>query len=286
MPLRLGMVDIGVQLQWRAKGNAAVGRANVKDIAGVAVAGVASGIDVANYVVVGGRLAPALVSPISGAGVRGREIARRATARATEGGSRVGVSPGVASVGGPKDEIRVVVGEASAAFVHTGDVHVACGQIAGDLDVADKGSAGGNLSRVCPRDPIVSRVPDKEGAPANIEVVPRNVHPAVEGRRWVIVSPARLSVVLRVRVNAVMGPAIRVPGSGGLVPAEAKTAAGLVDPDGEPSAGWLVIQNNWVAHRIGEGAVTSGSRDAGEGAATVGGDRCAGDVERVGGDVS
>ena len=70
-------------------------------------------------------------------------------------------------------------------------------------------------------------------------------------------------------------------GSGGLVPAHALTAAGRVEPDSEPSAGWLVVQNNGVAEGIGEGALTVGSGEAGEGGAAVGGDRCAGDVDGV-----
>ena len=69
MPLRLGVVGIGVQLERRAEGHAHVGGANVKDVAGVAVTGVAGGIDKANYPVVGGRLTPAHVSPVSGAGI-------------------------------------------------------------------------------------------------------------------------------------------------------------------------------------------------------------------------
>ena len=48
LPLRAGS-GIGVQLQRRAKGYAAVSGANVEDIARVAVAGVTGGIDVVNY---------------------------------------------------------------------------------------------------------------------------------------------------------------------------------------------------------------------------------------------
>ena len=55
-----------------------------------------------------------------------------------------------------------------------------------------------------------------------------------EGRGWVVVRPARLSVVTAVAVNAEMGPASRVRRIGGLVSAEALTAAGSVQPDGEP----------------------------------------------------
>ena len=100
--------------------------------------------------------------------------------------------------------------EAAAAFVHPGDVHIARGQIAGDLDVADKWSAAGDLPRIGPGESVVSGVADKEGSAANIKVVPGSVHSAVEGRRWVVIGPARLSIVVVVAVNAIMDPAIRV----------------------------------------------------------------------------
>ena len=48
MPLRLGGISVGVQLERRTEGHAAVGGADVKDVAGVAVTGVAGGIDEAN----------------------------------------------------------------------------------------------------------------------------------------------------------------------------------------------------------------------------------------------
>ena len=72
--------------------------------------------------------------------------------------------------------------KASTAFVHARDVHIACGQIAGDLDVADKRRAAGDLSLVGPSETVVSGVADEEGAAPNIEIVPGNVHPPVEGR--------------------------------------------------------------------------------------------------------
>ena len=57
-----------------------------------------------------------------------------------EMGADIGVSPGVTAVGGLEDVVSVVVREASASFIHAGDVHVACREVAGNLDVADKGS--------------------------------------------------------------------------------------------------------------------------------------------------
>ena len=83
-------------------------------------------------------------------------------------------------------------------------------------------------------------------------------------------------------VNAVMGPAIRVRGIGGLVPAEALTAAAPVEPDSEPGSGWPVVQNNRITKGIGERALAAGGGDAGEGGSAVGGDRYAGDVQWTG----
>src|SRR5882757_1661566 len=175
--------------------------------------------------------------------------------------------------------VDVVVGESSTAFVHARDVDVAIGPVAGDLDVADEGGAGGQLSLLGPRDTVVSGVADEQ-ATAAIEIVPGDVHPPVEGRGRIVVGPARLSVVLGVAMNAVvMGPASGDPGSGRLVSAQALTAAGSVQPDRVPSVGWPVEQNNGVAHGIGEGTLTTGEGDPGEGGAAVSRDRCPGDVD-------
>ena len=158
-PLGLGGLDVGVQLERRTEGHAAVGGTDIKDVAGVTRTGVARGIDEANYVVEGGRLTPAHVPPVSGAGVHRGEEARSATAGARERGARVGVGPGVAAVGGTVDLVGPV-GEAATHFVHAGDVHVARDLVAGDLDVADKGSA--ELSLVGPGETVVSGETDKD----------------------------------------------------------------------------------------------------------------------------
>src|ERR1700682_5150437 len=166
-----------------------------------------------------GRLTPALVSPEATAiGKHLGEVADSADARPGKAGAGVGVDPGVAAVGGSEHEVVVGVGEATAAFVHAGDVHVACGQVTGDLDIADEGSAGGNLSRVGPSPAVVGGVAEEEGAAPDSEVVPGNVHPPKEWATRVVVGPARLAVVLAAGVNAVMDPAGRVRGIGGLVP--------------------------------------------------------------------
>src|SRR6267378_2167006 len=94
-PLRLGGLRVGVQLERRAEGHAAVGGADVKDVAWIAVTGVAGGINVANDVVEGGRLTPALVSPVSGAAVHAGEKAGCGSAGARESRAGVGIGPGV-----------------------------------------------------------------------------------------------------------------------------------------------------------------------------------------------
>src|SRR5207247_1445385 len=53
LPLGLSVVGVGVQLEWRGKGYAAVGGADVEDVGRVAVAGIAGIIDVMNYAVNG-----------------------------------------------------------------------------------------------------------------------------------------------------------------------------------------------------------------------------------------
>src|SRR6266487_2321772 len=65
LPLRLGGISVGVQLEWRAEGPATIGGADVVDVTGVTA--VFFGIDEANHVVVGCRFAPAHLAPVSGA---------------------------------------------------------------------------------------------------------------------------------------------------------------------------------------------------------------------------
>src|SRR2546430_16025687 len=74
LPLGLGDVGVGVELEWRAESPSAVGRANVVNVAGVAA--VFLRIDEANHVVVGSGLTPAHVSPVT-AGIHAAEVAPR-----------------------------------------------------------------------------------------------------------------------------------------------------------------------------------------------------------------
>src|SRR5882757_1920260 len=152
--------------------------------------------------------------------------------------------------------IDVVVGKASAAFVHASNVHVACGQITSDLNVSDEGCARRDLSGVGPGHTVVSGIAKKEGATANIEIVPRNVHPPVERGGRVVVCPTGFSIVLGVGVNTEVGPAIRVRRSDTLIATEPLGSAARIEPDGIPGAGWPVVQNNGVAQGIGERTLT------------------------------
>src|SRR5205814_9031314 len=100
LPLGLVGLDVGIEHEGGAEGDPAVGGADVEDIGGVAVGGVAGVVDVVNHAVEGGRLTPALVSPVIGAVVHGGEEARSATAGGGEAGTGVGEGPGVPAVSG------------------------------------------------------------------------------------------------------------------------------------------------------------------------------------------
>ena len=101
LPLGAGSV-IGVQLKWRAEGHAAVRRADVEDVAGIAVAGVSRGIDVVNYVVKGGGLSRTAGAPVgrTATGIHAGKVTRTSTpARSRESGAGVGERPSVTAIG-------------------------------------------------------------------------------------------------------------------------------------------------------------------------------------------
>ena len=52
--------------------------------------------------------------------------------------------------------------KATATFIHAGDVNIARGKVAGNLDIADKRSAAGYLPRIRPGEAIVSRISNEE----------------------------------------------------------------------------------------------------------------------------
>ena len=99
-------------------------------------------IDQVNEVAERSRFTPAFMPPVGAQiGKHAGKITGRRNARSREGCSGVGVTPGVTAVGGLEDQVRVIVREATAAFVHTCNVHSpAAGHITRDLHVADEGT--------------------------------------------------------------------------------------------------------------------------------------------------
>src|SRR5439155_6335973 len=121
-----------------------------------------------------------------------RVVAANLHARCRERGAGVRIGPGTAAVGGLVNEVGVVVGKATTAFIHARDVHVACGRVAGNLHVADEAASNPVLG---PGVTVVSGDADLESTTADIEVVPGDVHVSEVRRGSVVVSPARFPVV-------------------------------------------------------------------------------------------
>src|SRR5262249_41617002 len=93
------------------------------------------------------------------------------------------------------------------------------------------------------------------------------------------------------RVNTrIMGPALGDRWRGGLESAQASAARSIANPHRKPRAGRLVIQNNRIASRIRERALTDGDTAVLNGctgqpvksSATVSGNRCAGNIDWAG----
>src|SRR5207247_7079058 len=94
---------VGVQPKWRAEGRAAICGSDVIDVTGIG-AGAMLRIDVMNDVVVGGRLAPAHVSPVSAEHTgEVAVVAAKATARASKSGLGICECPSGPAVGGAED---------------------------------------------------------------------------------------------------------------------------------------------------------------------------------------
>src|SRR5678815_120164 len=109
-----------------------------------------------------------------------------------------------------RDRVRIVVREATAAFVHTCNVHSpAPGHITRDLHVADEGRLSAYHDRAVPCGTVITGEGNEDVRVASIKVVPGNIHPPEERRRWVVVRPTRLTIVTGATVvNArIMGPA-------------------------------------------------------------------------------
>jgi hypothetical protein len=83
-------------------------------------------------------------------------------------------------------------------------------------------------------------------------------------------------------MNAKMGPVVRVPWSRRLVATKPLSAARSVKPDREPGAAWLVVENNRIAQRSVEWALTIRPGKTIKAQTAVGRDRCTGDVDGVG----
>src|SRR5439155_13331317 len=107
-------------------------------------------------------------------GIHTNEVSVRAaidTAGRCEVGTGVDIGPSLAADSRAVDFVGTGASEADIRpFVHGCDVHVACRQVAGDLNVAEEG--GAQLSLVGPGETVVSGVADEEGTSSNIEVVP------------------------------------------------------------------------------------------------------------------
>ena len=255
---------IAIQLERCTKRLSTICRADVIDVARVATSSV-PGINVMHDAVEGSGLTPTLMSPVATAiGKHAGEVAHSGNPRPRKARAGVRVGPRIAAVGRPEEEIRVIVRKAAVTFGHACDVHIACGKVAGNLDIADKRRTAGDLPRVGPSKTIVSGIANEERTTAHIEVVPRNVHSPIEWRGRIVVSPARFAVVLVVIVNAKMSPAIRAPRRGGLVSAETLTSAAPVQPDSEPGARWSIVQNNRIAKGVRERALATGVGETGK----------------------
>jgi len=150
------------------------------------------GIDQMNYAVKGGRLTPALVSPVATAvGKHAGEVAHRCHARSGKRCASVRVSPGITAVSGLVDMVGIVVRETTAAFVHTRNVYSPVARhVAGDLHVADEGAGVAHCYRAMPRDAVVTGEGGHERAGSHVKVVPGNVHSPEERRTGIVIGPA------------------------------------------------------------------------------------------------
>ena len=209
--------------------------------------------------VVRGRLTPFRYSPV--VVVHTGEAAITAPGRC-EGGTCVGVGPGIAAVSGAVDFVGPVA-NAPSRVVHGGDVDVARDLVAGDLDVAEGGV--GQLS-LGPGDTVVSREADEDIKAAS-EVVPGDVHSAVKLRGCVIYV-ARLSVVRTAGVNASANRPGEAAVSGRPV-AEALSAAARSDKNGMPCGVQAVVKDNRVAEVRSVATTEGAGREAREGRPAV-----------------
>src|SRR4029077_10262458 len=196
LPLRTGC-GISVQLERRAKCHAAIGGADVIDVARVTARAVL-GIDQVDHVVKCCRLTPALVPPIDTARAPGKhagKVTGCSNARTGKAGASVGVRPSVPAVGGPVNVVDIIVRKPTPSFIHARDVDgPVTRHVTGDLYIANEGTGVAHIYRGVPRGAVISGKGSLESADANSEVVEGNVHPPVKRRRWIVIGPARLAV--------------------------------------------------------------------------------------------
>src|SRR5207245_7630964 len=242
------------------------------------------GIDVMYHVVVGGRLAPAHVSPVSAE--HSSEVtvtAAKATARASKGGLGIGECPSRPAVGGAIHHVGAVA-EATAHFIHAGNVNVACNLIAGDLNVSDEcGPPKRHVLRGIPSGTVITRKRDRDGGSSISEVVKGNVHPPVERRSGIHVAPAGLAVgtaswkIGNASANGPSGAAVS-----GRPVADSLAATARSEKYGVPSGVGAVVKDNRVAEISSMPSSEGAGVEPGEGDAAVTGVGCAGVVARGG----
>src|SRR5438552_391899 len=279
LPLRTGTA-VGIQQNRRAKGHTAVSRADVIHVARVAASSVL-GINQVNKIIDRSRLTPAFVPPVgTKIGKHAGKVTGSRNTRSGEGCSCIAVTPRATAIGGFEDEVGVVVRETTAAFVHTGDVcRPAARQVARDLHIADERAAIDHCCRAAPRGAAISGKDAHESALADIKVVPGNVQSPKETQSGIVISPARFAISRSLVESAEMRPAIRIRGSGGLVPAKTLTAAGAIQPDRSPSAGRLMVQNNRITKSIVERPLAVRFGETGESGAAISRYRRAGNID-------
>ena len=97
-------------------------------------------------------------------------VSYRRNTRSGEDGASIGMTPVLTAVGGLEDVVDIVVGEATAAFVHTCDVHSpAASHITRDLHVADEAGVT-HCYRAVPRGAGISGKGDEEAPPPTLKL--------------------------------------------------------------------------------------------------------------------
>ena len=169
----------------------------------------------------------------------------------------------------------------TAVFIHAGDVHVSCNEIASDLNVSNEDGPSGNreVHGPTPSGTVISRADDRDGGPRISEVVIGDVHSPEKWRGWVVVAPARLAVAIaRRKVGNAWANRPGDAAVSGLPGTDALSAAAGSEKNCKESAGRFVVESNRVA-KVCPVAGTKRIRvEPGESGAAIAGVRCAGIV--------